>query len=103
MQIYVISKYNKPLMPTTPRTARLLLERGTAAIVKRVPFTIMLTHRTKHHTQPITLGMGAGSKTIGISAFTETQERLAAELKPRNNVIKLLSTCRLFRTYHIEC
>jgi N6-L-threonylcarbamoyladenine synthase len=39
----------------------------------------------------------AGSKTIGLSASTETKELFAAELKPRNDVVNNLSTRREFR------
>ena len=39
----------------------------------------------------------AGSKTIGLSASTETEELFAAEVTPRNDVVDNLSTRREFR------
>jgi len=48
--------------------------------------------------QPVTLGIDAGSKTIGISATTVKHELIAAELKPRNDVTKLLKVRRDYRT-----
>ena len=41
--------------------------------------------------------MDAGSKTIGLSASTETEELFSAEVKPRNDVVELMSARRQFR------
>ena len=61
MKVYVLSKTEKPLMPTTPARARKMLRDGKATVVKRTPFTIRLTVQTKEYTQPVTLGIDAGS------------------------------------------
>lgn len=66
-------------------------------VVKRTPFTIRLTTKAKSYVQPIILGVDAGSKTIGLSASTETEELFAAEVTPRNDVVDNLSTRREFR------
>lgn len=96
--VYVINKYNEPLMPTeNHRMVRLLLKNKKAKVVRRTPFTIKLLYTTKKCVQPIILGVDAGSKTIGLSASTESQELYSAELKPRNDVVNNLSTCREFR------
>lgn len=87
----------KPLMPTTPAKARRLLKQNKAKVVKRTPFTIQLKYATGESKQEITLGVDAGSKTIGISASTEDEELFAAEVKPRNDVVNNLSTRRQFR------
>jgi hypothetical protein len=42
MKVFVLNKHGEPLMPTTPRKARLLLEEGKARIAGREPFTIQL-------------------------------------------------------------
>ena len=68
MFVYVLNIEGKPLMPCKPRRARLLLEGGGAKIINHTPFTIQLTYQTSNYTQPITLGVDAGSKHIGLSA-----------------------------------
>lgn len=96
--VYVLNNEGKPLMPTSRHgKVRHLLEQGKAKVVRRTPFTIQLTYETENHTQPITLGVDAGSKTIGLSADTTTTELFAAECTPRKDVVDLLSTRREFR------
>ena len=91
--VYVISKNGQPIMPTEDhRKVRLLLKAGKAKVVKRTPFTIKLLVTSKTFTQPITLGVDAGSKHVGLSAATEKKELFAAELKPRNDVTNLMSS-----------
>ena len=96
--VYVISKNGKPIMPTENHAkVRLLLKHGKAKVVKRTPFTIMLLSTSKTYKQNITLGIDAGSKHVGMSATTRKKELFSAELRPRNDVVKLLSTRRELR------
>lgn len=96
-KVYVLNKHGHPLMPCTPAKARHLLDSGKAKVRKRTPFTIQLLYGSSGYKQPVALGVDAGSKTIGLSASTEKQELFAAEVKPRNDVVELLSTRREFR------
>lgn len=77
-----------------PRKARLLLKEGKARVVKRTPFTIKLLYGSAGYKQPITLGVDAGSKHVGLSASTEKRELYSEEFTPRNDVVELLSTRR---------
>lgn len=95
--VYVLDMYGEPLMPCSPRKARLLLKNKKARVTKRTPFTIKLLYKSTGYKQPITLGIDAGSKHIGVSATTEKRELYGAELTPRNDVVKLLSDRREFR------
>ena len=96
--VYVINKDRQPLMPTTRHgKVRHLLERGKAKVIKRCPFTIQLLYETNHYVQEITLGVDAGSKTIGLSATSERKEYYAGEVKLRNDIVDLLSTRRELR------
>ena len=97
--VYVLSPDGKPLMPTKRHgKVRHLLEQKRAKVVKRTPFTIQLLYKPKTQViQPVVLGVDAGSKTIGLSAATEKEELFAAEVHPRNDVVRLLSTRRQFR------
>ena len=94
MYVYVLSKHGKPLMPCKPRKARVLLQSGKATVIKKTPFTIQLKYGSSGYKQPISLGVDAGSKHIGIAATTETKVLYAEELEPRNDVVKLLSVRR---------
>ena len=73
---------------------RRLLKEGKAKIAKYEPFTIQLTYESTHYTQPITLGVDAGSKHIGLSASTEKQELYSAEVEVRDDISKKLATRR---------
>lgn len=97
--VYVQNHLGQPLMPTQDhRKVRLLLKAGAAVVVRRMPFTIRLTTRTKTYVQPVILGVDAGSKTVGMSAATHEEEVFAAELTPRNDVVKNLADRRKFRS-----
>ncbi|HHU59980.1 TPA: HNH endonuclease [bacterium] len=94
MRVYVINQKKEPLMPTTPRKARKLLEQGKAKVINREPFTIQLLVATGETKQDITLGVDAGSRYIGLSATTEKQELFSAEVELRNDIVDLLATRR---------
>ena len=97
MLVYVLNQHGEPLMPCSPRKARLLLRNNKATLHKRTPFTIQLCAGSSGYKQPITLGVDAGSKHIGLSACTAERELYAEELTPRNDVVELMSTRREFR------
>ena len=96
--VYVLDQEGRPLMPTNRHgKVKHLLREGKAKVVKRTPFTIQLLYESTHYTQDIILGVDAGSKTIGMSATTEKQEVFAAEVTPRNDIVKLMSERRSLR------
>lgn len=98
MYVYVQHKDGRPLMPTKRLgKVRHLLKDGKAKVVKRTPFTIRLLYDTKDFTQLITLGVDAGSKTIGLSATTDEDELYAANVELRTDIVKLLSDRRELR------
>ena len=96
--VYVLSKNGQPIMPTKNHAkVRLLLNSGKAKVVKRTPFTIQLIGTSITYVQDVTLGVDAGSRHVGLSATTEKQELFSAELRPRNDVVDLLSSRREMR------
>ena len=95
--VYVLNLRGQPLMPTTPRKARILLKGGKAKVVKRTPFTIQLTSATGETKQDITLGIDSGYEYIGISALTEKKEVYSAEVQLRTDLVKLNSERRQYR------
>lgn len=98
MYVYVLSKSGKPLMPTKRLgKVRHMLKGGMAKVVQRTPFTIQLTYDSKEFTQDVSLGVDAGSKTIGLSATTDEDELYASNVILRNDIVKLLSDRRELR------
>lgn len=82
-------------MPTerSGRVRRMLRD-GLAVVIRREPFTIQLTYETENITQPVTLGVDAGTKHIGLSATTESKELFSSEVTLRTDIVKLLSQRR---------
>ncbi len=96
--VYVLDSNNKPLMPTKRHgKVKHLLRSGKAVVVKRTPFTIKLLYESKGYVQPVTLGVDAGSKVVGLSATTEREELYATEAILRTDIVDLLSTRRQYR------
>ena len=82
-------------MPTTRYgKVRRMLRDGLAVMVRREPFTIRLTYDTTGLTQPVTLGVDAGTAHVGLSATTESRELFSAEVQLRTDIVKLLSSRR---------
>ena len=96
--VYVLSKTGQPLMPTENHAkVRVLLKQQKAKIVHRCPFTIQLLYDSTDYTQPVNLGIDAGSRHIGVSATTETKVLYEADVTLRNDIVDLLSTRREVR------
>lgn len=93
--VYVINKDGQPLMPTSRHgKVRRLLKSGKAKVLKRCPFTIQLLYDSTNYTQPVSLGIDAGSKHIGVSAATKEKILYEADVELRNDIVDLLFTRR---------
>ncbi len=97
MKVLVINKHGQPLMPTTPRKARILLQSGKALIVARDPFTIQLIYGSAGYKQPISLGIDSGYKHIGFSACTEFEELIGGELELLDGVSERITERKKYR------
>jgi hypothetical protein len=97
LRVFVISSRGTPLMPTYASKARRLLEQGKAKVVRRTPFTIQLIGPSGGNVQPVSLGVDAGTKHIGLSATTPEQVLYEAEVLLRTDVQDLLAGRRAFR------
>lgn len=96
--VYVLDINGQPLIPTARHgKVRRLLNSHLAKVVKRCPFTIQLLYQSTKEIQPVSLGVDAGSKHIGLAATTEQKVLYQEELTPRNDVVKLLSAKRACR------
>ncbi len=97
MKVFVVSQEGKPLMPTTPRRARIFLLAKRARMVFRSPFTIQLRFETTSYTQPVTVGVDTGSKTVGIAATANQETLLQAEVQLRTDISEKLTQRRTYR------
>ena len=87
----------RPLMPTTPCRARHLVKAGEAVVAKASPFTIRMAIETTTEVEPVTLGVDAGSKHVGLSASTEAEELFRAEVTLRDDITRLMTARRQSR------
>ena len=93
--VYDKRQNGQPLMPTENHAkVRKLLKDKKAKVIKRCPFTIQLLYNSTNYTQPITLGVDAGSKHIGLSATTKQKVLFESDVELRNDIVKLIATRR---------
>lgn len=96
--VYVLSKTGQPLMPTENHAkVRVLLKQQKAKVITNCPFTIQLLYNSTDYAQPISLGIDAGSKHIGLSATTEEKVLYESDVALRNDITDLLSARRALR------
>lgn len=91
-RVLVVDVERQPLMPCSPRRARLLLAEGKAAVVRRYPFTILLKREVSDVTrQPLRLKLDPGSRTTGLAILNDQTGEVvfAAELQHRGEQIKI--------------
>ncbi len=71
MAVFVLDKHKKPLMPTSEKHARLLLQRGRAVVAKMYPFTIRLKDLVGEEVQLIRIKIDPGSRHTGVAVIKE--------------------------------
>jgi len=97
MKVFVLSQGGTPLMPTTPRRARLWLKARRAKVVRHEPFTIQLCFETTSHTQSVTLGVDTGSQRVGVAAISNGCVLFQAEVQLRTDISEKLTQRRTYR------
>lgn len=96
--IYVLSISGQPLMPTRRHNkVWYWLRRGLAKVVRREPFTIQLCFETSTHTQPVSVGVDTGSKTVGVAATTNGEVVYQAEVHLRTDISEKMTQRRIYR------
>src|SRR5699024_7700002 len=97
MKVFVINRHGEPLMPCSPRRARLLLKEGRAKVVQREPFTIQLLFGSTGYKQDITIGVDTGHKEVGVSVQTESKELFSSVFTMRNDISKKVGERKMYR------
>ncbi len=96
--VYVLNKYEQPLMPTNRYAKiRILLKNNLAKVVQSKPFTIKLLYDTSNFTQPLTLGVDSGYLNIGFSILSKKQEVFCGEVKLLQGVKDRLQEKLMYR------
>ena len=90
--VFVLDKDRKPLDPCHPARARQMLSEGRAAVIRRHPFTIILTDRTQAESvvHEHRVKIDPGSKTTGLAVVREGDGKVvwAGEITHRGQVIR---------------
>jgi len=97
MFVFVLNKEGKPLMPTNPAKARMLLKFNKAKVVRKTPFTIKLTYDSSSYTQPIIAGMDTGSKVVGCAAIANGNVLYQSEVTLRQDVSDKMQQRQMYR------
>ena len=89
--VLIVDTNKRPLTPCTSRRARVLLQRGKAAVFKRYPFTLILKRAVEAPQAPaLRLKIDPGSKTTGLAILNDATGTVvfAAELIHRGEKIR---------------
>lgn len=97
MKVFVINMHGEPLMPCSPRKARLLLKAKKAKVVQREPFTIQLLYGSTGYKQDITIGVDTGHSEVGVSVTTSSKELFSSVFQMRNDVSKKMEARKMYR------
>lgn len=97
MEVYVLNKEGKPLMPCKPAIARLLLKNNKAKCIRRIPFTIKLIVNTTDYKQEVVAGMDTGSKIIGCAAISNGKVIYQSEVQIRQDISIKMKQRRMYR------
>ncbi|WP_157269085.1 RNA-guided endonuclease IscB [Azohydromonas aeria] len=98
--VFVLDAARRPLSPCRPAQARRLLRDGKAAVLRRYPFTIILTEeKPQADPKPLAFKIDPGSKATGLALLDKAGRVVfAAELEHRGESIKKgLDDRRMYR------
>lgn len=98
-KVFVIDTEGKPLLPTCPARARLLLKRDKANVECMIPFTIRLRYVVDNPIGEFGIGIDDGSKHIGVAIVNDlTKEAvLVGEIELRQDVKRLVKQRAQYR------
>ena len=97
LKVFVVDAEGKPLLPTTPARARLLLKRGKAKVYRMIPFTIQLNRVVNNPAGEFTAAVDDGAKWIGIAVKGKEEIVFTANIKLRQDVSKKVKERAMYR------
>ena len=89
-KVLVVDATRRPLMPTTPARARILLKTGRAAVLRRFPFILILKEaKAEAVVRPLRLKLDPGAKTTGLAVVNDASGEVvwAAEITHRGDQV----------------
>jgi len=97
MKVFVVDAEGKPLLPTTPARARILLKKGKAKVYRMIPFTIQLNRVVKNPVGEFTAAVDDGSKYLGIAVKGKNEIVFTANVKLRQDVSRKVKQRAMYR------
>lgn len=91
LRVAVLDSDKRPLAPTTPRRAKMLLASGKAAVFRRYPFTLILKRRPQCAEAPglqLSIDLECRSTRLTITDTRSGEKIFAAEIEHRSEQIK---------------
>jgi hypothetical protein len=91
-KVFVVDAEGKPLLPTSPARARLLLKRGKADTECVIPFTIRLRRAVDNPVGSFGVGIDDGSKHVGVAIVNDVTKEgvFVGEIELRQDVKRLV-------------
>jgi hypothetical protein len=89
--VFVVDQQRRPCSPVHPGRARHLLNRGRASVLRRYPFTLILTAGERAEAaDPLRLKIDPSSKTTGLAVVNDATGQVvwAAEVAHRGEQVK---------------
>ncbi|WP_411376670.1 RNA-guided endonuclease IscB [Desulfurobacterium thermolithotrophum] len=96
-KVFVVDAKCKPLIPTNPIRARLLLKRGKARVYRMIPFTIQLNRTVNNPAGEFTAAVDDGAKWIGIAVKGKDEIVFTANVRLRQDVSRKVKERAMYR------
>ena len=99
IRVFVTDAEGKPLLPTTPRRARKLLDSGKAKVVQVMPFTIQLKRIVDDPVGSFEIGIDDGAKKVGVAIINKYNKEVVfkGEIELRQDVSRKLRQRAMYR------
>ncbi|GAB6075182.1 RNA-guided endonuclease IscB [Desulfurobacterium crinifex] len=97
VKVFVVDADGKPLLPTTPARARLLLKKGKAKVYRMIPFTIQLNRVVSNPVGEFTVAVDDGAKWIGIAVKGKEEVVFVANVRLRQDVSRKVKERAMYR------
>jgi len=98
-KVFVVDMEGKPLLPTNPARARLLLRHSKADIENMMPFTIRLRRIVENPTGKFGVGVDDGSRHVGVAIGNDLTNEIVfvGQIELRQDVKRLVKQRAQYR------